>query len=318
MLGLLDVHWSLKFARLIHGFLLTIKSRCVALKLFNVMKYWDKYYVPEPEYPEYLVPSPGYVADSDPKEDPEEDPKEDPVDYPADGGDDDDDDEEEEDNEDSEEDEEKEEHLALADTTILPAIDPIPAPPLPLPSPPTHTSPTYAHAPLGYRAAMIRSRAASPSTHHPSEIPSPPLLLPSTTHREDIPEADMSLQKMAYFTAPTCRFEVGESSAHAARQPRSDVTHKTNYSFVDIVDVTPGRPMSREVGYGIMDVWLDMVGDMEGRAPTTLEELSQRVTDLAATLAQDTHGIYEYDRTREPEPARDPEPQDGQVDAGSS
>nr|GEW80083.1 hypothetical protein [Tanacetum cinerariifolium] len=84
-------------------------------------------YVPEPEYPEYLVPSPGYVADSDPKEDPEEDPKEDLVDYPADGGDDDDDDDdEEEDNEDSEEDEEKEEHLALADTTILPAIDPVP------------------------------------------------------------------------------------------------------------------------------------------------------------------------------------------------
>nr|GEZ75654.1 hypothetical protein [Tanacetum cinerariifolium] len=42
MLGLLDVHWSLKFARLIHGFLLTIKSRCVALKLFTVMQYWDK------------------------------------------------------------------------------------------------------------------------------------------------------------------------------------------------------------------------------------------------------------------------------------
>ncbi|GJV27790.1 hypothetical protein Tco_1384238 [Tanacetum coccineum] len=58
-------------------------------------------YVPEPEYPEYLVPSdvevpiedqpltddasptalsPGYVANSDPEEDPEEDPKEDPVD----------------------------------------------------------------------------------------------------------------------------------------------------------------------------------------------------------------------------------------------
>nr|GEZ55940.1 retrovirus-related Pol polyprotein from transposon TNT 1-94 [Tanacetum cinerariifolium] len=42
MLGLLDVHWSLKFARLIRGFLLTIKSRCVALKLFTVMQYWDK------------------------------------------------------------------------------------------------------------------------------------------------------------------------------------------------------------------------------------------------------------------------------------
>ncbi|GKF55363.1 hypothetical protein Tco_0165703, partial [Tanacetum coccineum] len=68
-------------------------------------------YIPEPEYPEYLVPSddeapmedqplpvdsspialsPGYMADSDPEEDPEEDSEEDHADYPADGGDDDD------------------------------------------------------------------------------------------------------------------------------------------------------------------------------------------------------------------------------------
>ncbi|GJV01975.1 retrotransposon protein, putative, ty1-copia subclass [Tanacetum coccineum] len=68
-------------------------------------------YVPEPEYPEYLVPSedeapmedqplptdaspaalsPGYVPDSDPEEDPEED-SEEHADYPADGGDGDDD-----------------------------------------------------------------------------------------------------------------------------------------------------------------------------------------------------------------------------------
>ncbi|GKF71865.1 hypothetical protein Tco_0207979, partial [Tanacetum coccineum] len=65
-------------------------------------------YVPEPKYPEYLVPSedeapmedqplptdaspvalsPGYVPDSDPEEDPEEDSEEEHVDYPADGGD---------------------------------------------------------------------------------------------------------------------------------------------------------------------------------------------------------------------------------------
>ncbi|GJU63216.1 hypothetical protein Tco_1245051 [Tanacetum coccineum] len=65
-------------------------------------------FVPEPEYPEYLVPSedeapmedqplpadaspvalsPGYVPDSDPEEDPEEDSEEEHADYPADGGD---------------------------------------------------------------------------------------------------------------------------------------------------------------------------------------------------------------------------------------
>ncbi|GKC29810.1 hypothetical protein Tco_1037104 [Tanacetum coccineum] len=55
------------------------------------------------------------------------------------------------------------------------------------------------------------------------------------------------------------------------------------------MDATLGCPMSREVGYGITDVWDDMVGDMEERAPTTLEELSQRVTELATTLTRDTH-----------------------------
>ncbi|GJS02186.1 hypothetical protein Tco_0318694 [Tanacetum coccineum] len=88
----------------------------------------------------------------------------------------------------------------------------------------------------------------------PLLAPSSPLLLPATDHREDVPEADVPPRKRLCLTAPAPRFEVGE-----------------------------------KVGYGITDVWDDMVGDMEGRALTTLEELSQRVTYLAATLVQDTH-----------------------------
>nr|GEX25319.1 hypothetical protein [Tanacetum cinerariifolium] len=115
-------------------------------------------YVPEPEYPEYLVPSdveaplddqplpanasptaasPGYMADSDLDEDPEEDPKDDHADYLADGGNGDDepsdddndatDEEDEEPFEDEEDDEEEEEHLALADSSVVPIVDPIPS-----------------------------------------------------------------------------------------------------------------------------------------------------------------------------------------------
>ncbi|GKF13809.1 hypothetical protein Tco_0055271, partial [Tanacetum coccineum] len=112
-------------------------------------------YVPEPEYPGYLVPSddeapmedqplptdaspiaisPGYVADSDPKEDPEEDPEEDHADYPADGGydddepsdDDDDDGDTNDKDEDASDDDEEEEHLALADSSAAPAVDYVP------------------------------------------------------------------------------------------------------------------------------------------------------------------------------------------------
>ncbi|GJS93412.1 putative ribonuclease H-like domain-containing protein [Tanacetum coccineum] len=94
-------------------------------------------------------------------------------------------------------------------------------------------------------------------------------LLPSIDHREDVPDANVPPQKRFCLTAPAPRFEVGESLvAVAARQPGLDVTPTTDYSFDDMVE------------------------DMEGRAPTTLEELSQRVTDLAATLARDTHEMY--------------------------
>ncbi|GKA65018.1 putative reverse transcriptase domain-containing protein [Tanacetum coccineum] len=177
--------------------------------------------------------------------------------------------------------------MSAATEALIAAIPspplPVPYPLLPLPSPPTHTSPIYDEAPLCYRAAGIRLRAVSPPIHHLSEIPTPPLLLPSTSHIDDLPEANMPLRKRARFTAPTGRFEVRESSAAAAaRQPRVDVA---------TVDATPGRPMSREVGYEIKDVWDDMVRDMEERAPT-MEALSQKVIDLSTTLARDTHEIY--------------------------
>ncbi|GJS74778.1 hypothetical protein Tco_0707619 [Tanacetum coccineum] len=140
-------------------------------------------YVPGPEYPKYVAPtddeipivdasptalSPGYIADSDPS-------KEDPVEEEEsfeDG------DNEEEDKASKEDEDEEEEHLASADsaaatpppprspqtryasTPTRPSPPPSPLSPLssPLPrilSPPLHTSPTYADAPLGYRAAMI-------------------------------------------------------------------------------------------------------------------------------------------------------------------
>ncbi|GKE18416.1 reverse transcriptase domain-containing protein [Tanacetum coccineum] len=77
--------------------------------------------------------SPGYIADSDPKEDLEEDSKDGPVDYPADGGDgdndesSDDDEEEEEASEEEDVEEEEEEHLALADSVVAPIIDHVPS-----------------------------------------------------------------------------------------------------------------------------------------------------------------------------------------------
>nr|GEV11180.1 hypothetical protein [Tanacetum cinerariifolium] len=89
---------------------------------------------------------------------------------------------------------------------------PVSYPPLPLRLP-SVDSPAYVEAPLGYRAVGIRMRASLP-----------PLLLPSTSHDTDIPEAKMPPRKRACFTIHSSEFEVGESStASAARQPGLDV-----------------------------------------------------------------------------------------------
>ncbi|GKC26275.1 hypothetical protein Tco_1033569 [Tanacetum coccineum] len=346
-------------------------------------------YVPEPEYPEYLVPSdveapledqplpanaspttlsPGYVVESDPDEDPEEDPKEDHVDYPADGGDgedepsddDDTDDEDGEPFEDEDDDKEEEEHLGLANSSVVPVVDPVPSagdteafemeesaptprspqtkvpfaqthlrkarktvrleppmspsmeariaeyaaaptapspPPSPLsprssplpqiPSPPLHVSslplplppptvdsPTYVEALLGYRAARIRLRALSPSTHHPLHPSSPhlpphvptSLPLPSSPlpplpallfiplpvdRREDILEAELPPRKRLCLTALTSRYEVGESSTAAPRRTRG---HRADYGFIGTMDAEIRRQRAEEVGYSIRDV----------------------------------------------------------------
>nr|GFD19169.1 hypothetical protein [Tanacetum cinerariifolium] len=79
----------------------------------------------------------------------------------------------------------------------------VPYPPLQFPSPLT-TSSTDTGAPLGYRVAGIRMRA----------------LLPSTSRRTNIPEADMSPRKRACLTTFAPGFGIGESfAAGAARQP---------------------------------------------------------------------------------------------------
>ncbi|GJS08599.1 hypothetical protein Tco_0365395 [Tanacetum coccineum] len=239
-------------------------------------------YVPEPEYPEYLVPSedeapmedqplpadaspvalsPGYVPDSDPEEDPEEDSEEEHADFlltegiapqimipfaqtrlrrarktvrpkpPMSAS--------------------MEARIAEHAIALTPPL-PVASPPLPLPSPLT-TSPTDAGAPLGYRAGGIRMRAA---------VASPPSLLPSTSHRTNVPEAEMPPRKRACLTTPAPGYEIGESSAAgAARQPRP----------------------TQEA-----DTWDEIVEAIMKIAPTTLEGVDQRVTELDTTVRQRT------------------------------
>nr|GFA10505.1 hypothetical protein [Tanacetum cinerariifolium] len=74
-------------------------------------------------------------------------------------------------------------------------------------------------------AYILEMGAVVPSTYHsllPSETPPLlpiPLLVPSTSRRAEIPEANMPPRKRLMRTAPRLGCDVEESSAAAARQP---------------------------------------------------------------------------------------------------
>ncbi|GJX89495.1 hypothetical protein Tco_0341509 [Tanacetum coccineum] len=179
-------------------------------------------------------------------------------------------------------------------TPLSSPLPQIPSPPLPT-SPPASVLPASPPAspirPLGYRAAMIRLRAETPSTSHPLPLPtsSPPLQLLSSDHRTDRPEITLPPRKrLGIDLGPRC--EVGESSAAAAARPIGG--RRADYGFVGTMDTEIRRQRAEEVGYGIRDVWVDPREAVEEVAPMTLEGVNTRVTELAAVQEQDTQDIY--------------------------
>ncbi|GKF45200.1 hypothetical protein Tco_0131752, partial [Tanacetum coccineum] len=79
--------------------------------------------------------------------------------------------------------------------------------------------------------------------------------------------------------------KVGESSvAGTARQVGPAIARADLYGFTDMLDAVPGCQTSKELGYGIIDTWDDLVGAIQEIAPTTLEGVNQRVIKLATTM----------------------------------
>ncbi|GKD92931.1 hypothetical protein Tco_1372768 [Tanacetum coccineum] len=201
----------------------------------------------------------------------------------------------------------------------LPQIPSPPLPPIlsPLPvSSPPPTSPTY---PLGYRAAMIQLRAEALSTSHsppphiilshtkvdtpplgtpPSGTPpllpiplpasSPTLLLPYVDHRVDRPEVCLPPRKRLCFVFGL-RYEAKESSsAAAARHPGG---FRVDYGFVSTIDREIRRDLERDVGYGIIDTWDEMLVDIPGAPTTDDTELGRRMIEFSTRVRQDTDEV---------------------------
>ncbi|GJR68164.1 hypothetical protein Tco_0014229 [Tanacetum coccineum] len=277
----------------------------------------EDYVLPAEEQPlpaavSSIADSPGYITKSDPEEDPEEDdedPKEDTADYPTDR--DDDEEKEEESSGDNAGDEEEDVSSPLplpaslthslgyrASMIWLRAESPSTSHPLPLP-PPIILPRT--------RVSMVMMKVATPSTYclaprsmtPPSGTPlllpiplptsSPPLLLPSTDHRANVPEAELQPRKRLCI-APSPRFEIRESSSTPIARPTGGF--KRDYGFVATLDAEIRRDQDREIGYQITNVWEDPDEIAEEITVTDVAELGQRMTDFATTVRQDTDEIY--------------------------
>ncbi|GJW50697.1 retrovirus-related pol polyprotein from transposon TNT 1-94 [Tanacetum coccineum] len=275
----------------------------------------DPDYVLEPMYPEYIpledehvfsaeeqplppvvsptADSPGYVAESDPKEDPEEyedyEPEDGLVDYPIDGGDDRDDDDgdssgddADDEDEDEEDEEEEEEHLAPADSAVVvPTVELVSLPEgiepvTPLPSTDITTT-----------GALID--AVTAALPLPPLPPLPPSLYipPPVDCRDDISESEIPPCKRSCLYTLSSRYEVGESSTARPTGGRG-----IDYGVVSIVDVKARRQGIREVRYGIGDTWVDPAEAVPEIAPITLGGVNTRVTELAELHEHDTQDLY--------------------------
>ncbi|GKE69816.1 hypothetical protein Tco_1527888 [Tanacetum coccineum] len=247
--------------------------------------------------------SPGYVADSNPEEDPEED----HADYPADGRDDDDepfDDDDDDDIDDKDEepfededDDEEEEHLAPTDFVIAPTVDYVPfskeTEPFEMdesaatpPSPPTHRT-----------TARISIRPEAPMPF-PSEeeverllaLPPPP---PSPLISLSPPSAEERLARClaapALPSSPLPIVPYPYGSPNHVRAPPGFRAAMVSLFIPPPVDRGEDIP---EADYGIRDVWVDPREAVKELAPTTLEGVNARVTELAAVQEQDKQDIY--------------------------
>ncbi|GJV56814.1 hypothetical protein Tco_1457819 [Tanacetum coccineum] len=130
---------------------------------------------------------------------------------------------------------------------------------------------------------ILAPRSETPPSGTPPLLPiplptsSPPLLLPSTDYKADVPECS---------SAPTARPTGG---------------FRADYGFVGTLDAKIRRDPDREIGYGITDAWVDPDEIAEEIPVIDVAELGQRMTNFVMTVRMDNLNLTmdEYIRLEE-------------------
>ncbi|GKC56645.1 hypothetical protein Tco_1084243, partial [Tanacetum coccineum] len=142
---------------------------------------------------------------------------------------------------------------------------------------------------------ILASRSETPPSGTPPLLliplptSSPPLLLPSTDCRANIPKVTLLPQKRLCI-APGPRYEIRECSSTLTA--RLTGGFRADYGFVGTLDAKIRRDPDREIGYGITNVWVDPDEIVEKILATDVAELGQRMTDFITTIRHDTNEIY--------------------------
>ncbi|GKB22908.1 hypothetical protein Tco_0862309, partial [Tanacetum coccineum] len=171
-----------------------------------------------------------------------------------------------------------------------PPLPPIPSPLLPVSPPLPVSSPVPVLSP-----SLPPSPIHAPSSGIPPPLPisvptsSPPLLLPSTSHRDDRPEVTLPPQKrLGIALGP--RYEVRESSSAAAARPAGGL--RADYGFVATMDREIRRDPKRDVGYRITNSWDEIVETLQGAPVSTDTELGRHMTAFETRVRQNMDEIY--------------------------
>nr|GEX94491.1 hypothetical protein [Tanacetum cinerariifolium] len=263
-----------------------------------------------PEYLEYLAssdveipiedqpyaaaaPSPitlslSYIADSDPEKDLEDESEDEPTDYL----------------------DEEDEHLALADSTaVSPVVDHVPSPKEtdPFETDESATTPP----PLAYRTTdrmSIRSQApilfppeaeVARLLSIPIPPPSPLTLLSSPLPQIPSPPTHTSLTYAeAHLGFRAARIQLRNTSPPPLPSPPLPPPSSPLLYHQLII----GRKFPRltyhlrrgYVRYGITNTWDELMDAIQEGAPTTLEGVNARATELAETHERDTQDLYAH------------------------